>query len=73
MLRTKELRDLIRGVQRRRGLLCENGTCNHKYQNEHCPNHDATMWCQDCIARPQLVHERMPDGSISSGYVLGSL
>lgn len=67
---TKELKRLIRIAQK---TACENGTCDHKFQYEHCPNHDDKMWCQDCVSKPKLVSQRMPDGSISQGYILGNL
>jgi len=67
MPRPKELKRLIREAQQ---TDCDRGTCGHTLQAEHCPNHDASMWCQDCIAKPPLVSVMLPDGTVSHGYVI---
>jgi len=38
-------------------------------QKEKC-NHGEGFWCQNCIAKPQLVSQRLPDGRISKGYFI---
>lgn len=65
---TKELRKKIREANR---TDCENGTCKHKYQYQHCPNHDASMWCQDCVGGNfKPVSQTLPDGTISKGFFM---
>ncbi len=32
--------------------------------------HDKNHWCQNCIAKPQLTSVIMPDGTVSTGYVI---
>lgn len=33
-------------------------------------HHDQDHWCHNCIAKPQLTSVELPDGTISTGYVL---
>lgn len=65
---TKELKAKIREALK---TDCDLGTCGHKYQHEHCKNHDASMWCQDCAGGNwQEVEQVLPDGTVSKGFYI---
>lgn len=38
-----------------------------------CKHHPDTEWCSYCLARPQLVGQELPDGTISYGYVISNI
>lgn len=33
-------------------------------------DHPVDWWCQDCLARPEAVTVRLPDGTLSRGYII---
>lgn len=51
-MRPKNLLDKLKALKPKRGMC----------------DHGPELWCQDCIARPELIAYKLPDGSISYGY-----
>ena len=46
---------------------------NNRPEKKVCRHHPNNQWCSYCIARPQLVGQELPDGSISYGYVISNI
>jgi len=32
-------------------------------------DHDENHWCQNCIAKPKMVEQKLPDGRVSKGFL----
>ena len=45
-------------------------TNKHTAKNPNKCDHSKDYWCDKCIAKPQLTSVEMPDGTISTGYVI---
>lgn len=35
-------------------------------------HHDKDHWCQNCVARPEFVEVKLPNGKVSGGYIMGN-
>jgi len=35
--------------------------------------HSKNEWCSNCLSRPQLVKQTLPDGTDSYGYVISNI